>query len=209
MATIKNIIFDLGGVLLDIDVKKTHQAFEQLGIPDFSGNFYTLHHLNTLFEDLETGKISNGEFYDQFRHSSATHLSNEQIRDAWNALLLGFRESSLNFMEQLAGQYHLYLLSNTNSIHHDYFSDQYRALTRREKFENHFTKAYYSHQVKLRKPNADIYEYVLADAGINAGESLFIDDLAKNVDAANALGIQTHQLLPGERIETLSRLKII
>ena len=153
MNTIKNIIFDLGGVLLDIDTTKTNAAFEQLGVTDFKNN-YTLHKADALFDNLEKGIITEQAFYDGIRSISRLPLHNADIRDAWNALLLDFRTESLQYLEQLAATHRLYLLSNTNSIHHTAFHNNFTATTGRPNFDAYFTKAYYSQHIGLRKPDA-------------------------------------------------------
>jgi len=202
MAGIKNIIFDLGGVLLDIDTGRTNEAFAKLGVTDFKSN-YSLQKADTLFDDLEKGKISEPEFYEGIRRISGLPLSDNDIRDAWNALILNFREESLQYLEQLKDRYSLYLLSNTNSIHYSAFQQSFKVQTGRPYFNDHFTKAWYSHLVGLRKPEKEIYNLALLDAGIIAEETLFIDDLLKNIEAAAALRINTHHLLPYEKVEDL------
>lgn len=203
MNTIKNIIFDLGGVLLNIDTAKTNAAFESLGVKDFKNN-YTLNKADALFDHLEMGTISEAEFYNGIRTISGLPLNDADIRAAWNALLLDFRTESLQCLEQLPGKYQLYLLSNTNSIHHTAFHRSFTQQTGRSNFDAYFTKAYYSQDIGLRKPAKEIYDFVLQDAGIKAAETLFIDDLLKNTEGAALAGLQTHQLLPTERIEHLN-----
>jgi len=116
MHTIKNIIFDLGNVLLDIDYNKTIHAFEQLGFQNFKAS-YSPEKMGPVFEDIETGKISEEELYAVIQSVSKTPVSSHQIRDAWNALLLDFRVESLEYLKKLPAKYTIYLLSNTNSIH--------------------------------------------------------------------------------------------
>ncbi len=202
MPAIKNIIFDFGGVLFDIDYQKTIAAFRQLGIPNFD-TMYDQFTANTLFEDLETGKISEHDFYEALKKEIKTPVTHQQLENAWNAILLDFRLDSLSYLERLASHYKLYLLSNTNSIHHRSFHQLYNPVAGKPSMDDYFTKAYYSHQIHLRKPYAAIYEYVLQDAGILASETLFIDDSSNNIAAAAKLGIQTHLLLPTEKIEEL------
>lgn len=202
MNTIKNIVFDLGGVLLNIDPEQTHIAFEKLGIPDFKNN-YSLHKADPLFDNLETGKTTEDEFYNGIRQICNKHISDSDIKDAWNALLLDFRTSSLEWMEKNSNRFNLYLLSNTNHIHHVAFTNHFKKQTGKNNFDDYFTKAYYSHNVGLRKPDAAIFEFILNDAGITANETLFIDDLLKNIEAAAALGIKTHHLQVQESIEAL------
>ena len=202
MAKTKNILFDLGGVLLNINYHKTQQAFKDLGFDDFE-EMYTQYTADALFEELETGKVSADEFYNKIMKGRAGHITRPQVAFAWNNMLLDFRENSLTFLEKLAERYGLYLLSNTNEIHLNAFEQILKNQTGLESLDKFFTKAYYSHRVNLRKPNNDIFEFVLADAGIKAEETLFIDDSWNNIGAAKKLGFKTHLLLPGETIENL------
>lgn len=202
MEYIKNIVFDLGGVLLNIDTALTDLAFEKLGIRDFKNN-YSLTKADRLFDDLEKGKVPETDFYDAIRQMSKLALEDDAIRHAWNALLLDFREESIQQLEKLAGKYRVYLLSNTNSIHHTAFHQRFISQFGGREFDSYFTKAYYSHQVGMRKPDSEIFHFLLSDAGIQPGETLFIDDLLKNITAAANEGIRTHHLNPGERIEQL------
>ena len=202
VATIKNIIFDLGGVLLDIDTTKTNEAFAKLGVPGFNNN-YSLQKADSLFDDLEKGKTTEASFYEGIRKISGLSLPDSDIRIAWNALLLSFREESLECLARLKDKYNLFLLSNTNSIHYKTFHQNFIVQTGRKNFDDYFAKAYYSHLIGLRKPDKEIYSYALQDAGIRAEETLFVDDLLKNVEAASTLGIKTYHLQPHERIEDL------
>ena len=202
MDKIKNIIFDFGGVLLNIDYNKTADAFKQLGFGNFD-EMYGQFKANSLFEDLETGKLGDEEFLEKIVALSSKPLTHGEVKFAWNAMLLDYRMESLEFLEKLASKYKLYLLSNTNSIHLSAFSGTFRKQTGKPSLDGYFTKAYYSHQVGLRKPNADIFEFVLRQEGLKAAETLFIDDSVNNIQTAEKLGIKTHLLLPGERIEQL------
>lgn len=203
MAKTKNIIFDLGGVILNINYNKTKDAFIRLGYSNFE-EMYNQYSADALFENLETGKISNEAFYKQVIEQHKGALSPEQVRGAWNSMLLDFRPKSLEFLKQLAQGYQLYLLSNTNAIHMEAFKKLFSAQTGYLDLDAFFTKAYYSNEVNLRKPNADIFEYVLKDAGILAEETLFVDDSFNNIDAAKELGFKTHLLLEGEKIQDLN-----
>ena len=202
MAAIKNIIFDLGGVLLDIDYYKTSDAFKELEVKNFD-NFYTQANVNELFEALETGKISEEEFYATMQSYCAAGTTYNQLQTAWNAMLLSFRKGSLLFLPQLKEKYQLFLLSNTNSIHHTEFNKIFKREIGASSFDDHFIKSYYSHLINKRKPYPSTYQFVLEDAGIKPEETLFIDDSNKNIEGAKAIGIYTHLLLPDEKIETL------
>ncbi len=203
MAELKNIIFDLGGVLINIDYKKTERAFIKLGFENFEAMFSQFT-ADAVFEKLETGKLSNEDFYDKLISLNNNNINAAQIKIAWNRIVLDWRAESLNFLETLSPKYNLFLLSNTNAIHHECFSNSLKIETNRVEIDSLFTKAYYSHEIHFRKPNADIFEFVAQDASINIAETLFIDDSSNNIDAAKLLGFKTHLLLEGERIENLN-----
>jgi glucose-1-phosphatase len=201
---IKNLLFDLGGVLLNINYHKTREAFEQLGYHDFD-KMYSQYSVDELFENLEIGKVSNEDFYHKMRQANANQLSDEQISKAWNSMLLDFRKESLAFLKTLSEKYNVFLFSNTNAIHLQAFKKILKEDTG-EELDDFFKKAYYSHLINLRKPNKNAFEFILKDAGIAAEETLFIDDSYPNIEAAAALGLKTHLLLPEERIENLPGL---
>lgn len=201
-AGIKNIIFDLGAVLIDIDFRKVTLAFEKIGIKNFDKQFSQLS-ATGLFENLETGRISNNEFYQQMIAQAGHGVGERDIEHAWNAILQDFRVSSLQHLNLIKPHYRLYLLSNTNDIHLKKVNEILFRQTGRQQLDDFFIKAYYSHKVGLRKPGEAIFKHVLEDAGISASESFFIDDAAPNVETALRLGIRTHHLLPGERIEDI------
>jgi epoxide hydrolase-like predicted phosphatase len=192
MQNIQNIIFDLGGVILDIDFKRTELAFAALGMGNFN-QYYTLQTVTPVFEKLETGHISPEAFYDQFRQAAQLQLSNEQIMHAWNALLLDFTPARIDLVKQLKERYHIYLLSNTNQIHYNYFTNAYKQQVGGN-FDDLFVKAYYSHQLGLRKPSKEIFKKVIQDENLQAAETVFIDDSEANINAAASVGLQTIHL---------------
>lgn len=201
MQQFRNIIFDLGGVLLNIDFKLTEKAFADLGVTNFS-SFFNQFHSNDLFIQLETG-VDEAAFYNNFRSATGLGLSDEQIRDAWNALLLDFRKESIALLPELKTKYQIYLLSNTNEIHLQEFYKRYTATFGHENFDALFDAAYYSHRIGHRKPNASAYQFVLEKHGLIAEQTLFIDDSINNIEAAQKLGIQTIHLKPGMKVEEL------
>lgn len=202
MPPIKNIIFDLGGVLIDIDYKLTQSAFEQLGYEN-AEEMYSQLKVNTLFEKLETGKIEEETFYQAMLASAPEKVTKDAITAAWNAMLLHFRTESLAFLHKLRPHYRIFLLSNTNIIHKRAFDEQLRKETSLSNLEECFDKCYYSHLVGMRKPDAEIYQFVLEDGEMTPEETLFIDDTLPNIEGANRCGIQTHWLRQGERVELL------
>ena len=202
MAKIKNLLFDLGGVLLDIDYNKTADAFKKLGAHQFD-EFYSQSGANHLFEELETGKISDEDFYNAIQQYCAPSTTKEQMENAWNAILLNFRIESLECLERLRKKYNVYLLSNTNSIHLKAFTKIFEDETGKLSLDDYFIKAYYSHAIQQRKPYTATYEFVLKDAGIKAEETLFIDDSIVNIEGAKEAGLLTYHLLPGQAIEDI------
>ncbi|MBC7537136.1 MAG: HAD family phosphatase [Ferruginibacter sp.] len=202
MTHLKNIIFDLGGVLINLDFKKSTDEFRALGFLNFE-NMFSQFKADKLFEKLEKGLINSEDFYTVLLKVGKEGTNTEQLQHAWNSMLLDFRMESLAYLSELKKTYNLFLLSNTNAIHLRAFNNILKEQTGLDSLENFFTKSYYSHLVGLRKPNNDIFEFVLADAGININETLFIDDTKDNIEAAAKMGFKTHLLLPGEKIENL------
>ena len=202
MQTIKNIIFDLGNVLMNIDYGYTTNAFKSLGYTDFE-KMYSMFKSNKVFDKLETGHISTTDFYKYMLEAGEGKVSQQDITSAWNAMLIDFRLESFAHLKELRKSHRLFLLSNTNEIHKAAFDRIFEAETGLASMDIFFDKAYYSNQIGYRKPNPDIFEFVLQDAGIIAGESFFVDDLYPNIETARQLGFKTHLLLPGEKIEDL------
>ncbi len=202
MSKIKNLLFDLGGVLLNIDYNKTAHAFKLLGVKQFD-ELYSQAAANDLFEMLETGKISEQDFYLNIKTYCDPQITHQQIENAWNAMLLDFRIDSLQHLIKLKERYNIYLLSNTNSIHLTAFTKIFQKETGKENLDDFFIKAYYSHVINERKPYPLTYKMVLEDAGIKAEETLFIDDSIKNIEGAVEAGLEVHHLINGEKIEDI------
>lgn len=200
MTGIKNILFDLGGVFLDINYQLTEQAFIDLGIADFRQRF-NQQFSNTLFEDLETGKIDPETFYEAFRKETGTDLSNKVIENAWNALLLDFPPERLEWLEMVGKKYPVYLFSNTNIIHYQCFMKIFEDKFEGKNFNDYFLKAYYSHELGLRKPYPYSYTKIMELEQLNPSETLFIDDTLKNIEGAKSAGLQTLWLQPGMKLE--------
>jgi putative hydrolase of the HAD superfamily len=192
MPGLKNIIFDLGGVLMNIDFKKTEKAFADLGFTDFK-QYMTQFHITPFFEEYETGKINEAAFIKGIQQIAGKPLTDQQIIHAWNALLLDFPPERIALLEKLRQRYRLFLLSNTNALHYESFQQTLKNVTGK-KLEDIFEKTYFSHTVQLRKPDAAIYQLVLDENNLNPGETLFIDDTASNFSGAEEIGIQTFHL---------------
>ncbi|SFD32868.1 putative hydrolase of the HAD superfamily [Chitinophaga sp. CF118] len=204
MKGIKHIIFDLGGVILNINYKLTYQAFEALGVKDFT-SLYNQFTLSSLFDDLETGKIEKEDFFTEMKRHAPSGTTDQQITDAWNAMLLDFPLRRLQILQQLRQHYSLYLLSNTNAIHLEAFNNilqQSRGIPSLAEF---FDKTYYSHLIGLRKPEKEAYQLVLEENGLNPSETLFIDDTLPNIEGAKLVGLETIHLLPPKTIADIFR----
>ncbi len=191
---VKNIIFDLGGVILNINYQLTRKAFEELGVEDFDA-FYTQHAANPLFENLEIGAIEPEAFYDQLREATGLTLTNSQIEMAWNAMLLDFPAERLEWLSQIKNKYNIYLFSNTNAIHYNAFINIYEQVAPQlglnTQFEHFFKTAYYSHTLGQRKPEVAAFEAVIRDANLDPAQTLFIDDTLLNIEGAKKAGLQT------------------
>jgi glucose-1-phosphatase len=197
MLPVKNIVFDLGGVILNIDFKKTGDAFTALGVENFD-QYFTQVHSNPLFKQLETGKITDA-FYDTVRLAASIRAGNDEIDTAWNAMLLDFPEERIRKLQQLSTQYRLFLFSNTNAIHHTAFQQNFREKYGFD-FDTIFEKAWYSHLAGHRKPDIAAFEYIIKDGQLLAAETLFIDDTLPNVEAALETGLQAVYLGPGKNM---------
>ena len=170
MATTKNLIFDLGNVLYDIDFVKMYGAFEALGIPSFE-NHFTLNKSDQIFFDLEKGLISEDEFCVGFNALYHLTLQNHQIIDAWNALLVGYRKESIDWVKANNSHYATFLYSNTNQIHYDHFIPQFSQEIGGN-FEDLFKTPYFSHKMGQRKPDPASFQFILEKEGLTAEETL-------------------------------------
>jgi len=198
---IRHIILDFGGVLLNIDYARTEKAFRDLGIDDF-GERYSQLKQTELFDQLETGRITAEKFRNVLKEMSGKALSDQQVIEAWNAMLLDLPLRRLQILQQLQLHFDLFLLSNTNAIHEVAFNKILKAQTGFTSMAVFFDKVYFSHHVGIRKPDKEIFELVLHQNKLTPGKTLFIDDSPQHIEAAKALGIQTIFLKEGMTIES-------
>ena len=187
--SIKNIIFDLGGIFIDVDYQKTSKAFIDLGITNFD-DYYRQSFSNPLFAQLEKGQITAAVFYEAFRQMTNSQLTNTQIETAWSAMLGRFRKSSVAILPQVKQRFKIFLLSNINEIHYKTIANTYEAQFGNNDFDSYFIKPYYSHLCNERKPDAAAYEMIVAENGLLKEETLFVDDTMKNIAGAQAVGLQ-------------------
>jgi putative hydrolase of the HAD superfamily len=185
---IKNILFDLGGVILDIDVQATLRQFYELEFPAELLNYP--HNMTTdLFYKYETGKISTEEFRKEMKRMAGMEVSDEELDGAWNAMIVRIPEERTRLLKSLSAKYNLYMLSNTSPLHAPVFEQMYLKASGME-MKNAFRKIYYSFNIGCHKPDLEAWEYVIDDAGIKPEETLFLDDNIHNIKASQELGFQ-------------------
>lgn len=180
------IIFDFGGVILDIDPDLSRRRFaEMLGIEN--ARKLETEQLPQLYE---TGSISRSEFVARINQIAGTQLSDSEILAAWNAMLLNYKPARIEWIKRLHKTHRLLLLSNTNDAHFEYFHNKLIAeygIT----FYQLFDHVYLSHEMGLLKPSHEIYETVIAEQKLDLQHTLFIEDTARNVAGAQEVGLQT------------------
>ncbi len=206
MRSIKNIIFDLGDVIIDIDVPQAARSFAELSnkpLEEVQG----LITQNEVFKKFETGHLSASDFREYIRELlQKPDWTDEIIDSAWNSLLLEIPPQRIEKIQELAKKgYRLFLLSNTSSIHIEEVNKILDRTTGIPRLDDLFEKLFLSYEMGVMKPHYDIYHGVLTNAGLLANESLFLDDNADNIRAASELGIQTiHVQKPTSIVEYLS-----
>lgn len=190
--SLRNIIFDLGGVIINVNYHKTSEAFQKLGIKNFD-EIYSKAKQSTLFDDLEKGLIENVEFENRLKEFLPS-ASNEDLINAWNAMLMNIPEERIEFLTELKQKYRIFLLSNTNRIHVSAFMKSMMEVYNRNIFEEIFEKYYFSCEIGMRKPDPEVFEYVLSENQLSARETLFIDDSPQHIEGALQAGLMAEWL---------------
>jgi glucose-1-phosphatase len=199
---IKNIVFDLGNVLLNLDFDASIKAFRKLGLNDEVVDSQQAY-ADPVFYDLEVGHITADKFRTRVRQIlNNPDAADQDIDDAWSAMILDIPAHRVEVVQKLKMKYRLYLFSNTNIIHitrlHKQFKEEHGI-----EFPSLFIKDYYSHELNERKPELSSYRKMMSEAGIIPEETLFIDDLDKNIQGAQMAGMRTHWLKNGCEIGDL------
>lgn len=198
---IKNIIFDYGDVFINLDKSATIKELYKLGVKEVTAEMLEI------AKTYEVGKISSEEFITAFTDLHP-HISDQEFVNAWNAILKDFPLHRLDFIKELkdSGKYRLFLLSNTNDLHISWIQDDWQEKLYKE-FKSQFEQFYLSHEINLRKPNKDIYEFVLSENRLKPEETIFIDDTKENTDTAAQLGIHVWNIDPAKEdvVDLLSR----
>lgn len=195
---IKNVILDLGGVLFNIDPHKTEEMFAN-DIPGIQNNWGEL--MPILFT-MEVGGMTDAEFYTKIKAMSTKPLSESFITEAWNKMIIDFPVQRIEMVHKLKERYNLYVLSNTNTLHINYFEtlfyNKFGFM-----FQSMFDQVFYSSDIHLRKPNVEAFQYVLDHTGAKATETIMVDDLADNCAGAAETGMKAIRVPIGTGLEAV------
>ena len=198
---IKNVVFDLGGVLLNLDLQRTIDAFKEAGFEDVEKQIRAFNHQG-IFQQFEAGGITAEEFRNAIRENIQAPLTDEEIDDYWSRMLLDIPCEKLRLILELREKYMVYLLSNTNPIHWNHVCKHafnYHSF----RVEDYFEETYLSYEMHDAKPNKSIFEKMLSEANLLPEETLFIDDSEANCQAAASLGIQVHHYRIGDDLKKI------
>ena len=198
---IKNIVFDLGGVLVDLDFKAAINGLQKAGFANVKEQLQSFDR-EGIFQKFELGEMTAEEFRTAIRENSTVTLTDEEIDALWNAMLLEIPREKLELILDLRGKYMVYLLSNTNSIHWDYVCKNafnYHGF----RMDDYFEETFLSYEMHLAKPDKAIFEKMLNDANLLPEETLFIDDLEANCKAAEEVGIHAHHYHIGDDLSKI------
>ncbi|HEV2353381.1 MAG TPA: HAD family phosphatase [Puia sp.] len=197
MKGIRNIIFDLGGVIINLDNRRTEQAFISLGVKDF-GKYFGHGFAESFFRDYEVGKLTDQEFIGSIRgYAGLDHVADQAIVDGWNALLLDFPPERIRLLGELRKSYRIFLFSNTNALHLTALRQIWIKSFGGGSLEDYFDKTYYSHLMGMRKPDPASFRYILEENNLIGNETLFVDDAIVNVEGAEQAGLRGLFLRPG------------
>ncbi|MBK5278730.1 MAG: HAD family phosphatase [Bacteroidia bacterium] len=199
---IKNVIFDLGGVIINLSTQTTANQFAQLGGISVEEVKHRMME-STEFHDYEKGLISDIQFREIVREMLQIGASDSEIDRCWNAMLLDIPLERIQLLERIRDKYRIFLLSNTNEIHLTCFTGIVKKVTGKSSLDLYFEKAYYSHRMKMRKPDRAIYEVVLAENNLNPLHTIFLDDNLLNLKGAEHCGIKTFHVQHPDLIFTL------
>lgn len=183
-------------------MKKTRQEFIDLGLLHID-DLFRIGHASSFFKQYEIGAIGDAEFVKEIRKETTVAVPDERIIHAWNAMLLDFPAKRVDWLRKTKQEFRIFLFSNTNALHWTAFQQEFRKNHGFE-MDELFEKAYYSHVARIRKPDIGAYRLVVDENGLEASETLFIDDALINVEAAIAAGLQGYHIKPGEELSLLS-----
>ena len=185
----KNIIFDLGGVIINIDYDRTIQEFKKLGLSSFE-DLYTQANQTDLFDNIETGKISSMHFINRLLDVLPSGTKANQVVHAWNAMILDYPKERLDALLKLKEKHNIFLLSNTNSIHLEKANRMLAQVTPNG-LDHYFHKVYLSHEIGFRKPHPEAFQLILDENNLDPSETTFLDDSIQHIEGAKKLGLNT------------------
>lgn len=209
MKGIKNVIFDLGGVIINLDTSRTINAFNKISEIPFE-SIYTSAKQDEIFSLLDKGKISTKDFIHEVKRQIRYAGPDKDVLSAWNAMLLDFPEERLDALVEMKHNYNTFLLSNTCEPHITAFEKELHDEHGIKNFGDYFDKIYYSCRIGMRKPDKEIFEFVLAENDLKPEETIFIDDSPQHVKGAGECGINAYLLQKNMSVNDLLRqLKLL
>ncbi len=189
---IKNVVFDLGGVIIDLDANEPIRRFKEIGV-EHADQLLDPYEQKGIFLEVENGKLSAAEFYDKLRKHAGKDLPNDKIAWAWLGFVADVPEYKLDYLLELRKKYKVYLLSNTNPIIQEEWARTPKFSSAGRPINDYFDKMYTSYEAGITKPDPAIFEFMLKDSGMVPAETLFVDDGAKNIEVGASLGFKTYQ----------------
>ncbi|TRZ70299.1 MAG: HAD family phosphatase [Bacteroidetes bacterium] len=195
---VRNIIFDFGGVICNIDIKRSEQKFRELGFRGFNPA-YSVEEGQDVFRRLEGGKITIPVFLELLKKHLDPGVTDEEILNAWNEMILDIPAERVRLLEEIRKYYRIFILSNSNEIHYNRYLDDFRKNYGYRSFTDLFEQTWFSFQIHLQKPSKEIFEYVIRAGNLDPAETLFVDDSVQHIGSAGNVGLRTYHLqLPGE-----------
>lgn len=201
LTDIKNLLFDFGGVIVNINKNNAVRRFKEIGVNDIE-DYLGEYCQQGIFLQLENGTIGREKFYDELRNHAGKYITDEDIDSAWMAFMDGIPEYKLQLLEELRGKYNLYLLSNTNPIIMEW-ADSKNLSPLGKPLSAYFNKMFCSYQIGYTKPQKETFEAVIEGSGIDPKETLFLDDGQSNLDAAKEFGFKTYLVDQNEDLRTV------
>ncbi len=190
---IENVIFDFGGVVIDIDFNLTHKAFENLGVKNLD-KLFSKAKQTELFDKFEKGILSDNEFRNEATKLLNINISEKEFDNAWNKMILDIPEKRIKLLQTIKSKYRTFLLSNSNKIHYALYYSELRTKHKIMCFEELFENVYFSFNTGMIKPDKDVFMFVIEQNNLNPEKTLFIDDSLQHIKAAEELGLQTYHL---------------
>ena len=199
---IRNIVFDFGGVICNIDFRLSELKFKELGFKGFNPS-YSVDGGEDVFRRLEGGKISIPEFSGILKKYLTPDVTDEEVLEAWNAMILNIPSHRVKLLEAVRKSYRIFILSNSNEVHYNKYLGDFSKNYGYHSFTSLFEKTWFSFQIHLQKPSKEIFEYVIRDGNLDPFETLFVDDSLQHIEAAGNVGLRTYHLRPPEEISGL------